>query len=330
MDKNYHEKNGNALYIINILKKYSCEEHKLSVTELIKYIEDIYGVKNDRRTIERNIALLKDKLDYDIIVSKVGNKNYYYLLNNPDTDFEPGEIRTIIDTFSYATFIPEKISKEIINKCQNMQNIYENEKLQDYQIYSNNIKTNNMEIIKNMEDINNAIYTQKKISFDYYKYELNPTLENVKIDSYIVSPYRIIYAIQELYLIALKKNEKNLKKFRLDRMKNINILDENNSKSIKKEDIKEIIDAAISMYGGVGEDIEVLCDNSLLDNVIEVFGKDIKIVKYDANHFKLSMNKDIEGFKYYVLRNIEFIKIIKPQKLKDEIQRILKNYLKDN
>ena len=37
MDKNYHEKNGNALYIINILKKYSSEEHKVSVNEIIKY-----------------------------------------------------------------------------------------------------------------------------------------------------------------------------------------------------------------------------------------------------------------------------------------------------
>ena len=61
MDKNYHAKNGNALYIINILKKYSDAEHKLSVLEIIKYIEDIYGVKNDRRTIERNIELLKEK-----------------------------------------------------------------------------------------------------------------------------------------------------------------------------------------------------------------------------------------------------------------------------
>ena len=330
MDKNYHEKNGNALYIINVLKKYSSEEHNLSVSEIINYIEEIYGVKNDRRTVERNIALLKDKLDYDIIVSKVGNKNYYCLLNNPDIDFEPGEIRTIIDTFSYATFIPESISKEIIAKCQNMQNIYENEKLSNYHIYSSNIKTNNMEIIKNIEDINNALFNKKKITFDYYKYELNPTLKNVKIDSYIVSPYSIIYSIQELYLIALKKGENSLKKFRLDRMKNINILDENVSKKIKEEDIKEIVDASIFMYGGLGEDIEVLCDNSLLDNVIEVFGKDSKISKYDDNHFRLIMNKDIEGFKYYVLKNIEFIKIIKPQKLKDEIQRILKDYLKDN
>lgn len=327
MDKNYHEKNGNAIYIINVLKKYSNEDHMLSILDIIKYIENIYGVKNDRRTIERNIELLKEKLDYDIEITKVGNKNYYYLLNNPDIDFETGEIRAIIDTFSYATFIPEIISKEIINKCRNMQNIYENKKLKDYQIYSNHIKTNNMEIIKNIEDINTAIFNKKKITFDYYKYKLNPTLKNVKVSSFKVSPYTIIYSIQELYLIALNQGEDKLKKFRLDRIKNINIIDEKVSNKVSKNDINEIVKASISMYGTTGEEIIVLCDNYLLDNVIEVFGKDIKISKYDDNHFKLIMNKDIEGFKYYVLKNIEFIKIIKPQKLIDEIERILKNYL---
>ena len=327
MEKNYHEKNGNALYILNILKKYSDAEHMLSVLDIIKYIENIYGVKNDRRTIERNIELLKEKLDYDIDIVKVGNKNYYYLINNPDVDFEPGEIRAIIDTFSYATFIPQTISQEIITKCQNMQNIYENKKLKDYQIYSNNIKTNNMEIIKNIEDINTAIYKQVKISFDYYKYELNPTLKNVKVGSFKVSPYTVIYSIQELYLIALKEGDKELKKFRLDRIKNIKISDEKVAKGIRKADIEKVVKATISMYGDVGEEITVLCDNSLLDNVLEVFGKDINITKYDANRFKLIMNKDLDGFKYYLLRNLEYIEIIKPQKLKTEIANILKNYL---
>lgn len=327
MEGNYHEKNGNVIYIINILKKYSNEEHMLSITDIMKYIEDIYGVKNDRRTIERNIELLNDKLGYNIEISKIGNKNFYYLLNDPDIDFELGEIRAIIDTFSYATFIPEKISKEIINKCKNMQNIYENEKLRDYQIYSNHIKTNNMEIIKNIEDINNAIYNKKMVAFDYYKYELKPTLKYVKVDTYKVSPYTIIYSIQELYLIALKAGEKELKKFRLDRMKNIDILDTPLSKSIKENDINELIRASISMYGGKGEDIEVICDNSLLDNVVEVFGKNIEITKYDDQHFKLIMNKDIDSFKHYVLRNIEYIDVVKPKRLKTEIEKILKNYL---
>ena len=327
MEKNYHEKNGNALYIINILKKYSDENHMLSVKDVIKYVEEEYEVKNDRRTIERNIGLLTDKLDYDIEIAKEGNKNLYYLLKNPDTDFEPGEIRTIIDTFSYATFVPESISNEIINKCKNMQNIYENNKLKDYQIYSNNIKTNNMEIIKNIEDIGSSIYDKKMITFDYYKYELKPTLKNVKIASYKVSTYTIIYSIQELYLIALVDGENELKTFRIDRMKNINIID-TPSKKINKEKINEMVKASISMYGGKGEDIEVICKNNLLDNVIEVFGKDIKITKYDEEHFKLVMNKDINSFKYYVLRNIEYIDILKPKKLKDEINKILKNYLR--
>lgn len=329
MQKDYHDKNGNALYIINILKKYSDMDHMLSITDIIKYIEDIYGVKNDRRTVERNIELLKDKLDYDIEIQKQRNKNFYYLLSNPDNNFEPGEIRTIIDTFSYATFIPEVISKEIIVKCKNIQNIYENEKLKDYQIYSNNIKTNNMEIIKNIEDISNAIHNKKQITFDYYKYELNPTLKNIKINSYKVSPYAIIYSIQELYLICLKEQENKLKTFRIDRMKNISILDIN-SKKVNKKDIDEVVSSSISMYGGSGENIEVICNNNLLDNAIEVFGKNIKITKYDEEHFKLVMNKDINAFKHYVLRNIENIKVIKPKKLKDEIERVLKDYLERN
>ena len=110
-------------------------------------------------------------------------------------------------------------------------------------------------------------------------------------------------------------------------MKNIKVLDIN-SKKIKKESIDEIIKSSISMYGGKGSDIEVICDMSLLDNVVEVFGRDSKITKYDNSHFKLVINKDIDGFKYYVLRNIEHIDIIKPKELKLEIEKILKDYLR--
>ena len=167
MNKIYHEKNGNALYIINILKKYSCEEHKLSVAELIKYIEDIYGVKNDRRTIERNILLLKDKLDYDISTRDDNGKGYY-LNRDPETDFEPGEVRAIIDSFSYANYIVPSIAKNIINKCKNIQTIYENDKIKDYQIYANDSKTENVEVIKNIEDISDSIYNRKKIKFESF------------------------------------------------------------------------------------------------------------------------------------------------------------------
>lgn len=135
-----YEKQGNILYILNVLKKYSDEEHVLTSIDIQKMVEEIYKVRIDPRTIRRNISLLKEKFEYDISTRQENGKGYY-INKNPETDFEQGEIRAIIDNFSYANYIVSSIAKSIIEKYKNMQNIYENEKLKDYQIYSKDNKT---------------------------------------------------------------------------------------------------------------------------------------------------------------------------------------------
>lgn len=147
-----YEKNGNILYILNVLKKYSDFDHKLSAVEIQRKVAEIYNVEIDPRTIRRNINLLKYKLNYDISTRDENGKGYY-INRDPATEFEPGEIRAIIDNFSYANYIVPSVAKEIIKKCKNMQTVYENAKLKDYQIYSVNNKTENAEVIKNIEDI---------------------------------------------------------------------------------------------------------------------------------------------------------------------------------
>ena len=321
-----YEQNGNILYILNVLKEYSDEDHMLSIDDIKDYISDIYEVEMDPRTIRRNINLLKEKFDYDIVTWQENRKGYY-LIKNPDIDFEPGEIRAIIDTFSYSTFIPKQMSRRIIYKCKNMQNVYENEKLKDYKIYSTNSKIENKEIVKNIEDISDAIYNKKKINFNYYKYELNPTLNNVNTGLRTISPYAIIYQLQEMYVVGLKEGKTTLYTYRIDRMKNIEILDEKVNDKVTNEDVEKFVNSTVSMFGKVSEEIEVICDNKLLDNVIDLFGEGSTIKKYDNNHFKLITNKDIEGFKRYVLTNLDMIEVIKPLKLKKEIEVIINKYL---
>ena len=48
-----YEKNGNILYILNVLKKYSDEEHMLSIAEIQRKIIEVYDVEIDPRTIRR-------------------------------------------------------------------------------------------------------------------------------------------------------------------------------------------------------------------------------------------------------------------------------------
>lgn len=319
-----YEKNGNILYILNVLKKYSDEEHILKTTEIQRKVKEIYDVDIDTRTIRRNINLLKFKLDYDISTREENGKGYY-ISKNPETDFEAGEIRAIIDTFSYAKYIVPSISKNVINKCKNLQNIYENKKLNNYKIFVSGSKTDNMEVIKNIEDISDAILNLNKIEFEYWKYTINTKLEKEIISKPKVTPYAIVYNKQEFYLIGIKEGQDKFYHYRLDRIKNIKQLNEKRTIEKTSSDIQEFVESTVEMFGGKKELIEAKCKMFLLDTVIEEFGKETSITKLDDEHFKFVTETNTMGFKMWAMRNIDIVEVIKPVSLRDEIKEIILN-----
>lgn len=319
-----YKKNGNVLYILNILKKYSDENHMLSVAEMQRKIKEIYNVEIDSRTIRRNINLLKYKLDYDISTRDENGKGYY-LNRDPETDFEPGEIRAIIDNFSYANYIVPSIAKNIIKKCKNIQNVYENEKIKDYQIYANDSKTENVEVIKNIEDISDSIYHHKKIKFEYWKYAITNKLEKVIVSTPTVSPYAIVYNKQEFYLIGIKEGQTQFYNYRIDRIKNIQILDEEIIVKKKKSEIQDFAESSIEMFGGKKEEIEAICHIWLLDNIFETFGRNVTIEKIpkDEEHFKLLVDTNPLGFRMWAMRNIDIVEVKRPVSLRNEMKKII-------
>lgn len=321
-----YEKNGNILYILNVLKKYSDSEHMLKASDIQRKVREIYDVEIDPRTIRRNINLLKYKLDYDIS-TREENKKGYYINRDPDTDFEPGEIRAIIDNFSYANYIVPQVAKDIIKKCKNIQNIYENDKLKDYQIYANDSKTENAEVIKNIEDISEAIYKKRKIKFEYWKYAIANKLEKNIVSKPIVSPYAIVYKKQEFYLIGIKEGNTQFYNYRLDRIKNIEILDKEISIKKKKSEIKEFAESSVEMFGGKKEEIEAICHIWLLDTVFDVFGRNVTIEKIqnDDTYFKLIVDTNPMGFRMWAMRNIDLIEVKRPLSLREKMKKIIKS-----
>ncbi len=324
-----YEKNGNVLYILNVLKKYSDENHMLSATEIQRRIKEIYNVAIDTRTIRRNINLLKYKLDYDISTRDDNGKGYY-LNRDPETDFEPGEVRAIIDSFSYANYIVPSIAKNIINKCKNIQTIYENDKIKDYQIYANDSKTENVEVIKNIEDISDSIYNHKKIKFEYWKYAITNKLEKKMVSTPTVSPFAIVYNKQEFYLIGIKDGQTEFYNYRIDRIKNIQTLDEEITIKKKKSEIQDFAESSIEMFGGKKEEVEAVCHIWLLDTVLETFGRNVTIEKIsgDEKHFKLLVDTNPLGFKMWAMRNIDLVEVKRPLSLRNEMIEVIKNAMK--
>ena len=321
-----YEKNGNILYILNVLKKYSDEEHMLTAAEIQRKIKEIYDVEIDTRTIRRNINLLKYKLDYDISTREDNGKGYY-INRDPETDFEPGEVRAIIDNFSYANYIVPSVAKEIIKKCKNLQTVYENEKLKDYQIYSVNSKTENAEVIKNIEDISSSIYNNHKIKFEYWKYEITNKLEKQIVSTPTVSPFAIVYNKQEFYFIGIKDGQDKFYHYRLDRMKNVKELNEKITIKKSKSQIRDFAESTVEMFGGKKEEIEAVCNKCLLNAIFDIFGKNVTIEKIPGNdeNFKLIVDSNPMGFRMWAMRNIDMVEVIRPENLRNEMREIVEN-----
>ena len=330
MDDKLYLKNGNILYVLNILKKYSDEDHILSAKEITNLVKEEYDVLNDDRTIRRNIDLLIKKFDYNISTRNDNGKGYY-LIRDYYNEFDFGEIRTIIDTIAFAPYITSKKSRNIIGKCMNLLNEYELERLDDYKIISDRIKTTNEDVIDNIEYIYDAIYKKKKISFTYNHYILDsnklvfkPRSDEVRI----ISPYLIINSIQEFYLIGYKQGEGILKTYRIDRITNLKILKDNLEEKISKEELKEYVDSSISMFNGKPTSITIKCDNDMLDNVVELIGKDLNYRIYDNEHFKVQISVNETAFINWYLRNLGKIEVLEPITLKEKINKRLKDNIK--
>ena len=255
-----YEKTGNILYILNVLKKYSDEEHKLSTSEIREKVNEEYGVDIEQRTIRRNINLLQQKFGYDISTYN-DNKIGYYMINDPETDFEPGEIRAIIDTFSYSTFIEPKVAEGIIKKCKKLQNIYENNKIKNYKVYSPKGKTTNVEVIKNIEDISNSIVNKNKIKFNYWKYVIEgDRIEKQIVSKPVVSPYAIIYDKQQFYMLGIKEGNDEYFHYRLDRIKNLEELKEKIEIQKTDKEIEQYVDTSVEVFSGDEVEIEAECE----------------------------------------------------------------------
>ena len=319
-----YEKNGNVLYILNVLKKYSDEDHMLSAAEIQRKIKEIYDVVIDTRTIRRNINLLKYKLEYDISTREDNGKGYY-INRDPETDFEPGEIRAIIDNFCYANYIVPSIAKNIIKKCKNIQTVYENEKIKDYQIYAKDSKTENQEVIKNIEDIQNSILHKNKISFEYWKYNIcGDKIKKEIVSNPTVSPYAILYDKQFFYMLAIKDGKEEFYHYRLDRMKNLVELDKKIKINKTEKQIEDYVNTSVEIYSGNEVEIKAICHKDLLGELVNNFGKNINIRPINSEQVEINLKANPVGYKFWALRNLEFMTVLEPQSLVNEINNILK------
>ena len=72
-------------------------------------------------------------------------------------------------------------------------------------------------------------------------------------------------------------------------------------------------------------EIEAICEEYLLGEVYEKFGKKVEINPINKNQFRMKLSVNPFGFKLWALRNLDIVTVTKPNSLVKEIKNIIED-----
>lgn len=163
MVKSYSQK-LRVLYVMQILLRYSDEEHPISQTEISERL-NAYGIQADRKSIYDDIKVLNE-FGMEIENRRSKPSGFYVA----ERTFELPELKLLVDAVQSSKFITAKKSNELIRKLEELASVHEAKTLQRQVFVGNRIKTMNESIYYNVDKIHQAISQNRLIRFRYYEW----------------------------------------------------------------------------------------------------------------------------------------------------------------
>jgi len=322
-----------TLYVAKYFLENSDENHPTTAGDIVDYLRNECGVEAERRAIYRDIAILRDEFGMDIDGGQGGK---YRLLSR---QFEFDDLRLLAECVHAAKFISANQAKTLVDTIGEFCSVYQAEQLQQEVFLCDRVKTTQRGTMTIISKINAAMshkldgkpHTPQKISFKYLKYTLqdrNAQVERRKGAIYKVSPYKLLINEGNYYLLAFDDKAQDMRTYRIDRMKEVKLLDEprEGTEAFEAVDIESYTRRVFSMFGGDQKRVSIRFINPLLDTAIERFGTspDVFYRPDDERHFVVTTDVEISNqFFAWVCGFGKRAKIINPPDVVEDMRKFL-------
>lgn len=294
------------LWILKILYQYSDEYNPLTQEDIIKKLNDDYGIIAERKAIGRNIERLV-AAGYDIVFVK-GKGNYI------NRDFTDGELRFLIDNVIASKFIRSDVVERLVSRIVSLGTPTFNKQIEslDYSKRQCSIDDN---ILCWVDLIAAAISENKQISFRCNKHSVFTAQQ--PIDPIIVTPLNLMIDDGKYFLIGFVKASNRTDMFRLDKLSDLKMLDE------KGEAGSEISnDCDVNSY-----DVELMLDKNLFDDAFDIFGNEIHGYRATGREVYIKLKADELKIIKFAIINEARVKILSPESLRLKMRDIGKSIL---
>lgn len=308
-------------YVAKMLFEETDEDHYLTIAQIIDRLEKQYDITSTRGTISDDIKALQE-FGIDIEVEN-SVQNRYYLVGR---SFELPELKVLIDATESSRFITKEKSTELVKKLSALTSTYNNDKLRRNVDVENRIKADNEKIYYIMDALNEAINQRKKVSFQYFTYNVRKE-QKLKYEGYTYrfSPYKLIWNGDYYYVVGYSDKHSGIGSFRIDRIsKQPQILEEKAIPAPRNFDMNRYLNSMFRMYNGERKEIELVCDNDVMNSIIDKFGKDVRVLANDMQSFRVFTTTAIGPVFYsWIFGFNGKVKIKGPEDVREEYKKMV-------
>lgn len=322
-----------TLFVAKYFLENSDENHPVTAGDVVDYLREECGIEAERRAIYRDIAALRDVFGMDIDGGQGGK---YRLLSR---QFEFDDLRLLAECVHAAKFISASKARELVETISEFCSIHQAEHLQEEVFLCDRVKTTQRGTMTIISKINAAMskkldgkpHTPQKISFKYLKHTLQDRAQQVerrKGAIYKVSPYKLLINEGNYYLLAFDDKAQDMRTYRIDRMKEVQLLGEprEGEEAFSAIDMETYTRRVFSMFGGDRKRVSIRFIMPLLDTAIERFGTgpDVFYRQDDERHFVVTADVETSNqFFAWVCGFGKRAKIISPPDVVGNMQKFL-------
>lgn len=341
----------------------SDENNVVTANEIVEHIKE-YGIDAERRGIYKDIEeinkaiwMLENYGTIEEVTEMIENDEFddaektivydshakgFYVQHLTYTAFD---IRLISECIYSSKYISQDEAERLIDIMKGFISDTQADEIRTDALVTDRVRTLNKSVINNVSSIYDAMskkingekHIPEKISFQYMKYDfknLNQQVERIAGVTYVVSPFKLIINDGNYYLIGYNDYNKAIRTYRVDRMKNLRRIGKarEGEEEFKKIELSTYTQRTFSMFHGTKEHVILQADISLLDTIVERFGRrNVSYSKASDKLFNVSIDLEIsDQFYGWICGLGTKIKILAPATVRasfiDYLDEIKENY----
>lgn len=324
--------------ILDILRRYSDADHRLSQKDIIDILQTEYEMFADRKAIKRNLMNLIDfgyNLEFSESVrrNKDGEEEVIYTDWYLERDFSDAELRLLIDSLLFSKHIPYSQCKELIEKIEGLSNRYFKSKVR----HVRNLPVDqpqNAELFYTIEILDEAIERNRQVVFHYGDYGTDKKLhlrerKDGKPREYLVNPYQMVATNGRYYLIANVERHDNISHYRVDHIRDIEITDTPAKPQRKVEGLENGLDLPkhmaehVYMFAGESQRVIMRTTPGMAGELIDWFGSGVTFSDETETSVIAHVTANLQAMRFWALQYAPYVTVLAPQSLVDTVKEDL-------